>query len=60
MKPRIDEERRTRSPGLQNNFYDVPMDDFRRPHPMAGASAPPAPVPPAATPPPAPRVAARA
>ena len=32
--PDIDDERRSRSPGLQKNFYDLPTDDFRRPHGM--------------------------
>ena len=28
----IDDERRSRSPGLQNNFYDKSNHDFRRPY----------------------------
>jgi len=31
--PPIDEARRSRSPGLRNNFYDMPRDEFRRPFP---------------------------
>lgn len=31
VPPPIDEARRSRSPGLQNNFYDVPTDEFKRP-----------------------------
>jgi hypothetical protein len=39
--PPIDEERRGRSPGLQKNFYDVPVADFRRPYgaPSGGAAS---------------------
>jgi len=29
--PPIDDDRRNRSPGLKNNFYDVPTSDFKRP-----------------------------
>ena len=32
--PPIDEERRGKSPGLQNNFYDISTADFKRPHGM--------------------------
>eukprot|EP00966_Prymnesium_polylepis_P312896 7230528-Prymnesium_polylepis.1 len=32
--PAIDDERRSRSPGLRNNFYDVSQADFKRPHGM--------------------------
>ena len=40
--PPIDDERRNRSPGLQNNFYDVSTADFKRPHGMPrGAPMPP-------------------
>jgi len=56
VPPPIDAERRSRSPGLQNNFYEVPMADFKRPHGMP-RSAPPSPAleapPPTATPAPA-------
>ena len=31
-RPPIDDERRSRSPGLQNNFFDVSTDDFKKPH----------------------------
>lgn len=30
--PPIDEDRRSRSPGLKNNFYDMPREDFKRPY----------------------------
>ena len=30
--PPIDEERRNRSPGLENNFYDKTQADFKRPY----------------------------
>ena len=40
--PPIDEERRSRSPGLQNNFYEISTADFKRPHGMPrGVAAPP-------------------
>jgi hypothetical protein len=29
--PQVEEERRRRSPGLQNNFYDISNADFRKP-----------------------------
>lgn len=29
---RIDDERRSRSPGLANNFYEQPISDFKRPY----------------------------
>ena len=55
-KPRIDDDRRMKSPGLQNNFYETSTADFRRPH-GAGAAPPGAPqgraAPPAPAPPPA-------
>ena len=38
--PPIDAERKSRSPGLRNNFYDVPTSDFKRPY-GTGRSAPP-------------------
>ena len=37
--PPIDGDRRSRSPGLQNNFYDVPTSDFKRP--FGSGPAPP-------------------
>ena len=40
--PPIDAERRSRSPGLQNNFYDKSTADFKRPHGVAPGAAPPA------------------
>merc|ERR1719498_197834 len=40
--PPIDADRKNRSPGLQNNFYDVSTAEFKRPHGMPrSASAPP-------------------
>jgi len=30
--PHIDSDRRDRSPGLQNNFFDTSTADFKRPH----------------------------
>lgn len=30
--PPIDDEMRNRSPGLQNNFYETPISDFKRPY----------------------------
>merc|ERR1719182_1330914 len=46
--PPIDADRRSRSPGLQNNFYETSTADFKRPHGMPrGASAPPMSAPPA-------------
>ena len=39
VPPPIGEERQGRSPGLQNNFYEVPSSEFRR----AYGAAPPAP-----------------
>ena len=38
--PPIDEERRNRSPGMVNNFYDTSTADFKRPHGMRGAAPP--------------------
>ena len=32
--PPIDADRRSRSPGLQVNFFDKPLADFKRPHGM--------------------------
>ena len=34
--PSIDEERRSRSPGLSRNFYDSPTSDFKRPYTGGG------------------------
>eukprot|EP00967_Tisochrysis_lutea_P154165 scaffold305711_cov27-Tisochrysis_lutea.AAC.2 len=31
-RPQIDEERRARSPGLSNNFYDANTSDFKKPY----------------------------
>eukprot|EP00966_Prymnesium_polylepis_P143981 3324060-Prymnesium_polylepis.1 len=39
--PAIDDDRRSRSPGLRNNFYEVSQADFKRPHGMRGAVTPP-------------------
>ena len=33
-QPPIDEERRSRSPGIANNFFDRDIADFKRPHGM--------------------------
>ena len=41
--PPIDAERRNRSPGISNNFYEVSQADFKRPHGMGAAAAPGAP-----------------
>eukprot|EP00618_Florenciella_parvula_P026482 CAMPEP_0119529154 /NCGR_PEP_ID=MMETSP1344-20130328/43203_1 /TAXON_ID=236787 /ORGANISM="Florenciella parvula, Strain CCMP2471" /LENGTH=200 /DNA_ID=CAMNT_0007568711 /DNA_START=115 /DNA_END=712 /DNA_ORIENTATION=- len=35
-QPDIDDDRRNRSPGLQNNFYDKPTSDFKRPYGSGG------------------------
>ena len=43
--PPIDEERRNRSPGLQNNFYETSTADFKRPWGFGGRAAPPEPAP---------------
>ena len=40
MRPQIDDERRSRSPGLQNNFYDLSTADFKKPHGVRGSFAP--------------------
>eukprot|EP00966_Prymnesium_polylepis_P311347 7193304-Prymnesium_polylepis.1 len=40
VPPPIDSDRRSRSPGLQNNFYDGSTADFKRPHGMAGGAVP--------------------
>eukprot|EP00966_Prymnesium_polylepis_P099266 2298906-Prymnesium_polylepis.1 len=34
--PPIDQERRNRSPGLKNNFYEISTADFKRPYGMRG------------------------
>ena len=47
--PPIDDERRSRSPGLRNNFYDVPQSDFKRPWGSRGP-VPPTDAPPNGTP----------
>jgi hypothetical protein len=41
--PPIDAERRNRSPGISNNFYEVSQADFKRPHGMGAGAAPGAP-----------------
>ena len=48
VPPPIDEERRNRSPGMVNNFYEVDQSDFKRsygsgaaPPPVPGTPAPP-------------------
>lgn len=35
----IDDDRRNRSPGMRNNFYDKSTADFKRPHGMSGGAA---------------------
>ena len=32
VPPPIDSERRSRSPGLQHNFYDMDISDFKKPY----------------------------
>ncbi|KOO22760.1 glucan -beta-glucosidase [Chrysochromulina tobinii] len=32
VPPPIDQDRRSRSPGLSRNFYEIPTADFKRPH----------------------------
>jgi hypothetical protein len=49
MRPPIDEERRRRSPGISNNFYDSPTEDFIKPWSGAGATSPEANAPPSST-----------
>ena len=47
--PPIDQERRGRSPGIQNNFYEVSQADFKKPYGAApGTASPPSEAPPAA------------
>ena len=42
--PPIDADRRSRSPGLQHNFYETDISDFKRPYGAgAGGLSPPAP-----------------
>ena len=50
--PPIEEWRRSTSPGLKRNFYDVPISDFKKPY--GGPVSPPPPAPP---PPPPPQAA---
>jgi len=50
VPPPIDQDRRSRSPGLSRNFYEIPTADFKRPHGVRGP-LPPDPPPPAAAPP---------
>ena len=44
-RPPVDTDRRSRSPGLQNNFYDMSTADFKRPHGMRGSPMPDPPAP---------------
>ena len=37
-RPPIDDDRRSRSPGMVNNFSEQSRDDFRRPHGSIGAT----------------------
>jgi hypothetical protein len=37
VPPPIDEDRRSRSPGLHRNFFDVSTSDFKRPHGFGAA-----------------------
>jgi len=46
VPPPIDEERRNRSPGMVNNFYEVDQSDFKRSY-GSGAAPPPVPATPA-------------
>ena len=41
VQPPVDEGRRNRSPGIQNNFYEVSQADFKRPHGMGRGAVPP-------------------
>ena len=41
--PPVDQERRSLSPGIQNNFYDQAQADFKRPYGSSPGGAPPAP-----------------
>ena len=43
VPPPVDSERKNRSPGLLNNFYEVSQADFKRPHGMGGGATPLAP-----------------
>jgi len=43
VPPPVDAERRNRSPGISNNFYEVSQADFKRPHGMGAGAAPDAP-----------------
>ena len=47
VAPPIDDTRRKKSPGIQNNFYDTDVADFKRPYGFGRAPKPP----PAAEPP---------
>jgi hypothetical protein len=38
--PPISEERRSKSPGMRNNFYETSTADFKRPHGMPATAAP--------------------
>jgi hypothetical protein len=51
VRPPISEERRNRSPGMQHNFYEVALSDFKRSYgtPVGQPSPQPPPVPASAT-----------
>ncbi|KAH8050083.1 hypothetical protein JL722_11618 [Aureococcus anophagefferens] len=42
-QPAVDEDRRNRSPGLQQNFYETSTADFKRPYGAPRGAAPPPP-----------------
>ena len=42
-RPAVDEDRRNRSPGLQQNFYETSTADFKRPYGAPRGAAPPPP-----------------
>jgi len=45
VRPPVDEERRSKSPGIERNFYDVPQADFKMPHGASMEAYPPTPAP---------------
>ena len=45
VRPPISEERRNRSPGMQHNFYEVALSDFKRSYGTPVGQPPPAPPP---------------
>ena len=51
VRPPISEERRNRSPGMQHNFYEVALSDFKRSYgtPVGQPPPPPLPAPASAT-----------